>query len=43
MIDPVTGWCKITEYNDKCAITVLNLVETMWLTIYIFPTKIRYD
>ena len=34
MIDPVTGWSEITQYDDKRAISIENLVETMWLTRY---------
>ena len=29
MIDPVTGRFKITQYNDKRAISIKNLVDTM--------------
>ena len=29
MIDPVTGWFEITQYDDKIAITIANFVETM--------------
>ena len=43
MIDPVTGWFKITQYDDKRAISIANLVETMWLTIYPRPMEITYD
>ena len=28
MIDSVTGWVKVTEYNNKKAMTIANLVET---------------
>ena len=31
MIDPVTRWFEITQYSDKKAMTIANLVETMWL------------
>ena len=31
MIDPVTGWFIVTQYRDKKAMTIVNLVETMWL------------
>ena len=31
MIDPITGWFEITQYNNKKAMTIANLVETMWL------------
>ena len=32
MIDHVTGWFEITQYDNKRAISIANLVETMWLT-----------
>ena len=34
MIDPVTGWFKIMQYDEKGVISIVNLVETMWLTRY---------
>ena len=43
MIDPVTGWFKITQYNDKISISIEKLVETMWLTRYPRPKEITYD
>ena len=43
MIDPVTGWFEITEYDDKIAITISNLVETTCLTRYPRPMEITYD
>ena len=43
MIDHVTGWFKITQYNDKNEITIAYLVETRCLTRYPWPTKITYD
>ena len=43
MTNPVTGWFEITQYNDKKYITIKNLVETMWLVIYICPVEITYD
>ena len=43
MIDPVTGWFEITQYYDKIAIKIANLVETMWLTRYPRPMEITYD
>ena len=43
MIDPVTGWFEIIQYDDKIAITIANLVETMWLTRYPRPMEITYD
>ena len=38
MIDPETVWSKITQYDDKQAIAITNLVETTWLTRYHRPT-----
>ena len=39
MIDPVTGWFKITQYNDKIAISIAELVETLLLSRYPKPMK----
>ena len=38
MIYPVTGWFEIAQREDKKAISIANLVETMWLSRY--PTPI---
>ena len=43
MIYPVTGWFVITQYEDKGAISVANLVENMWLCRYPIPIEITYD
>ena len=40
MIDNVTGWFEITQYNDKRAITIEDLVENTWLTRYPRPIEI---
>ena len=37
MIDPVTGWFEITQYNNKIVISIANLVESMWLSRYPIP------
>ena len=34
IIDPVTGWFEVVQYDDKIAITTANLVETMCLCRY---------
>jgi hypothetical protein len=34
MIDPVTSWFEIKQYDDKKSITVANIVEQEWLTHY---------
>ena len=39
----ITRWFKIIEYNDKCAISIKNLVENICLTRYTWPTEITYD
>ena len=34
MIDPVTEWFEITQYNNKKAMTISKVVETTWLVQY---------
>ena len=41
-IYPVKIWFKIMQYNDKRAISITNLVKTMWLTRYPRPIEITY-
>ena len=43
MIDPVTGWFELKQYRDNKAITIVNLVETVWLVWYQCPVEITYD
>ena len=43
MINPVRGLFEITKYNYKRAISVANLVETMWLSRYPIPMEITYE
>ena len=43
IIDLITGWYQITQYDNKCAITITNFVETMWLNRYPQPMEILYD
>ena len=43
MIDPVTGWFEVIQYNDKKAMTVTNLVENMWLSRYPWSYEITSD
>ena len=43
MIDPVTGWFEIVQYDDKTVITIANLVETTWLYRYSRPIEITHD
>ena len=43
MIYPVTGWFEATQYNDKIAMSMSNLVETTWLSRCPRPMDITYD
>ena len=43
MIDPVTGWFEITQYNNKRATSITKLVESMCLSRYPRPMDITYD
>ena len=43
MIDPVTGWFEISQYNDKKATSITNLLETTWLFQYPWPVEITFD
>ena len=43
MIEPVTGWFKITQFDNKRAISIANLVKTTVLTMYIRKMEIMYD
>ena len=43
MIDSLTGWFEISQYEDKRAISITNLVETTWLYRYPRPIEITYD
>ena len=43
MIDPVTGWFEIAQYEDKIEISIANLVETTWLSRYPRPIEITYE
>ena len=38
MTEPVKGWYKITQYDDKRSISIKNLVKTMGLNGYHIPT-----
>ena len=43
MIDPVTWWLRITQYNDQIVLSITNMVETTWLTRYPRPMEIMYE
>jgi transposase InsO family protein len=43
MIDPVTGWLEIHQYDDKRAITVANIAEEEWFSRYRWPTQVTFD
>ena len=38
MVDPITGYFEIVEYNNECVISLSNLVKTKWLTRYPWTT-----
>ena len=42
MIDHVTGWFKTTQYDDKRAMHIVNLVGTTWLARYPRPMEMTY-
>ena len=42
MIDPITGWFEINQYDNKRAVSIANLLETTWLTRYTRPPEIMY-
>ena len=42
MINPVTWWFEIAQYEDKRAISIAKLVETKWLSRYPRPIDITY-
>ena len=42
MIDTVTGWFEIAQYNDKKVISLANLVETTWMSRYPRPMEITH-
>lgn len=43
MIDPVTGWFEIHEYDDKKSVTIANIVEQEWCSWYPWPTQVSFD
>ena len=43
MIDPVTRWFEITQYNDKKATDIANLVQTTCLVRYPWTVEITHD
>ena len=43
MVNPVTGWSEMKQYNDKQVVAIAKLVETKWLVRYIWPVDIMHD
>ena len=43
VINPITRWFEVVQYDDKRAITIADLVETMWMSRYPRPIEITYD
>ena len=43
MLDTVTGWFEISQYEEKGAISIADLVETTWISRYLRPIEITYE
>ena len=43
VVNPIMGWFKVAEYNNKHEITIINLVDTTLLTRYPWTTEITHD
>ena len=43
VINTVTGWFEVAQYDDNRAIYIVNIVETMWLSRYHILIEITYD
>ena len=43
MINLVTIWFEVMQYNYKRAISIADLVKTTWLSRYPRPMEIMYD
>ena len=43
MVDPVIGWFEVAQYNDNRAISIVNSVETTWLSKQPRLMEITYD
>ena len=42
-IDPVTGKLEVTQHSEKKLTTIVNLVETTWLSRYPRPSESTYN
>ena len=43
MINPVAAWFEVTQYDDKKAMSIENLVESTWMSRYPWTYRIMYD
>ena len=43
ILDTVTRWFEIIQYNNMRVISTADLVEIMWLSLYPRPMEITYD
>ena len=43
MIDFITTWFEVTQYEYKRSTTIYNLVENIWIMRYAWTEKITYD
>ena len=42
IINPVMGWFKITQYENKQEMMIMSLVKNTWMTRYPWPTELTY-
>ena len=42
IINHITKWFNIMQYNDNKVNSIANLVETLCLTIYLWPAEVTY-
>ena len=42
-VDPVTGWCEITEIHEKSRAKISHIFNSTWLARYPRPQKVIFD
>jgi hypothetical protein len=40
MINPATGWFKISKVEDKSSAEIANLFEMLWINPYPWPQQV---
>jgi enoyl reductase-like protein len=43
VINPATGWCKISKVEDKSSAEIANLFEMLWINPYPWPQQVVMD